>query len=140
MDISDKIGSKENLGRGVFSSKDGKRAARGKVPSNIFLEKKGETEISVDRLDYAPESVAVEIGDKVAELRNRSFYGWAVVSAEVAGSNGRKVLASPKPEYNNPYHADIIMPDSVTEDLEEQLQHAQELADNSVWRARPECP
>lgn len=109
MSICGKIDPKENLGWGVFSSKHSKRASRGRAPVNVFLEKKGKTEISVDRLDYAPGSVAVEIGDKAAKLRNASFYEWAVVLAETASSN-----------------------------REEQKRHAQELADSSVWRTRPE--
>ena len=63
------------------------------------------------------------------------FYGWAVVTTEEASSNQRQVIASPLP--TNPYHADIVLPSLAAEDREEQKRHAQELADASRWRDRP---
>ena len=79
------------------------------------------------------------LGDKVAVGRsvNRTvtFYGWAVIDAEDAGSSERRVVYTPRPD--NPYHTDIILPDSAAEDCDEQIRHAQELADASLWR---ECP
>ena len=80
------------------------------------------------------------LGDKVAVGRSVdrtvSFYGWAVIAAEYAGSDGRQVVATPQPD--NPYHTDIILPDSTAEDRDEQIRHAQELADASRWRERPD--
>jgi len=104
------------------------------VPLHVFLEKEGEARLSVDRLDVAPAAEASEIADRVATARKRTFYGWAVVTSETAAANGRRVLATPQPE--NPYHADIVLPDLAAEDREEQKRHAQELADSSVWRER----
>ena len=79
------------------------------------------------------------LGDEVAGGRNGgrevTFYGWAAIAAKDAGSNGRRVVATPQPD--NPYHADIILPNSIAEDRDEQFRHAQELADKSCWRERP---
>lgn len=126
----------ENLGRGVFSSKDAARARRAGIPKRVFVHK-GMTEISVDRLDLMSEEEAINIARMVAERRGRdgskrSFYGWAVLVAENACRSGRCVRASPIED--NPYHADITLPALAGEDDEEHIRHAQELADDSHWR------
>lgn len=131
----DNLAAGENLGRSVLSSGQAKRARRRRVPFHLFLEKEGETRLSVDRLDDVPPAEAVEIADRMAAARRRQFYGWAVIVVEDASANARRVIASPL--LDNPYHADIILPDSTIEDREEQKRHAQELADASTWRARP---
>jgi hypothetical protein len=111
------------------------------MPRHAFLERWGKVEISVDRLDFAePEEMAV-LGDSVAASRSSvdrkvTFYGWLVIAAEDAGSSERRVVYTPQPD--NPYHTDIILPDSVAEDCDEQIRHAQELADASRWRERPD--
>jgi len=92
--------------------------------------------LSVDRLDLAPDIVLAQIGDKNAERRNQTFYGWAVVSAEYAATNGRTVRAVALPD--NPYHAEIqlnISQSSERRDVEKQ--HAVELAAAASWRGRP---
>ena len=133
--LAGEIDSAEDLGRSVFSSRDRDRARRGKTPHHMFLEREGEVEISVDRLNYAPEVGMAKIADHVAANRNATFYGWAVVVEELARANGRRAIATPKP--NNPYHADIVLPAPVAEAREEQKRHAQELADGSTYRERP---
>ena len=139
MSLPQSISPNETLGRGIFSSTQARQANRGTMPGHVFLERCGEVTISVDRLDFAkPEDMAT-LGDEVAVGRSvgsvRTFYGWAVIAAEDAGSNGRRVVATPQP--GNLYHADIILPDSAAEDRDEQTWHAQELADASRWRKRP---
>ena len=122
-------------------AKYARRHSRSQI--NAFLEKEGQRAISVDRLDVAPsESVLVANGEKVAAARTRpdgsrrTFYGWAAVKAEKAREKGRGVISSPQPD--NPYHADIVLPDTAVKDREEQKSHAQELTDKSVWRERPQ--
>ena len=131
--VPNNIDPDEDLGRGVFSSTHAKRARRSRIPHHVFLEKEGEIKISVDRLSVAPLSAALALAEKTAASRNASFYGWATVVSNMAESNGRRVISSPKPKQDNPYHADIILPDSVEDDREEQKRHAQELADYSNW-------
>ena len=140
MSLPQSISPNETLGRGVFSSKQARQANRGTMPGHVFLERCGEVTISVDRLDFAEPEQMATLGDKVATGRSvgsvdRTFYGWAVIAAEDAEGNGRRVVATPQP--GNPYHADIILPDSAAEDRDEQTWHAQELADASRWRERP---
>ena len=132
------ISGKENLGRIVVSKGQAKYARRhNRNQINAFLEKEGKKAISVDRLDVAPsQDVLVANGEKVAAARKRTFYGWAVIIAKKAEANMRKVVSSPQKD--NPYHADIILPDLAAKDREEQKGHAQELADNSTWRERPQ--
>ena len=136
--VPNTIAPEEELGRGIFSKRHAQRAQRTRVPLNVFLVQEGNTEISVDRLTFAAlDNKAIVIADETAAVRNATFYGWAVVTAEKAGNNGRHVIASPRPERGNPYHADIILPELAGEDREEQKRHAQELADASHWRERP---
>lgn len=132
MTIPNEVGAKENLGRGVFSSSRRDRARRGNIPFHTFLERLGKQEISVDRLDYAPEIEAIKIANDVAAARNAEFYGWAVVVAELVRTNGRVVNATPRE--GNPYHADIVLPSPADQDREEQKQHAKDLADMAEWR------
>ena len=134
MTAPDGIAPGESLGRGVFSRSQARRAERGRVLLNAFLEAEGEAEISVDRLDMAPPMEAKEIGDRVAAGRGKQFYGWAVVALEAAAANGRRARASRL--LDNPYNADIVLPDAAVEDRDEQKRHAQELADASAWRGR----
>lgn len=126
----------EALGRCVFSSRDARRGRRrGRVRFNVFLEKPHVQDLSVDRLDRAPVEEAVRLGVLAAEKRQRAFYGWGVVTAEAAAANDRRVAATPRPD--NRIHADIILPDPAVSDREEQKVQAQQLADLSLWRARP---
>jgi len=127
----------------VVSRKQAKYARRNnRNQINVFLEKEGQKLISVDRLDVAPSvDVLVANGEKVAAARTlssgtrRTFYGWAVIEAGKATASGREVVSSP--QRDNPYHADILLPDSAVNDREEQKAHAQDLADNSTWRQSP---
>lgn len=110
------------------------------MPLRAFLEQWGKVKLSVDRLDFAEPEEMAALGDSVAASRSSvdrkvTFYGWAVITAEDAGSSERQVVYTPQPD--NPYHTDIILPDSVAEDPDEQVRHAQELADASRWRERP---
>ena len=109
------------------------------LPINEFLPRQGETHISVDRLSIAPLNDVTAIADARDGARNRNFYGWAVVSASDAALNGRIVEASPIPNIN-PYHTDIILPQSAADDRDAQKRHAQELRDASHWRARSDLP
>lgn len=134
-DIPADIAQSETLGRGIFSSSNARKAKGGTVPRRIFLERWGERTISVDRLDFVEPEGAAALGDSVAAQRNATFHGWAVIAAQDAEGSGRRVVVSPL--HLNPYHADITLPDSAVEEQDEQLRHAQELADASSWRSRP---
>ncbi|MDE0308558.1 MAG: hypothetical protein OXI60_01830 [Acidiferrobacterales bacterium] len=128
-----KVDPTEELGRGIFSSSIAKRSRRA-IPKNVFLEREGNARISVDRLSIAPAIESIRIADEVAVQRNRKFYGWAIISAESASQNGRSVEASAL--IHNQFHADIVLPPEANK-REEQIMHAQLLADLSNWRARP---
>ena len=128
----------EELGRGIFSSRQSNQAARGRVPYQVFLERIGERKISVDRLTCAPTSGDVAaIAERVGARRTppRNFYGWAVVAKEPVEQSGGLVKASPLP--GNPYHADIVLPDAAVENEEARRQYATRLAGRSEWRPRP---
>ena len=133
--VPPRIGSDEELGRHVFSHRHANRALRSTVPHHVFLIQEGKTGISVDRLSVAPGSEALALAEASAAGRGRAFYGWATVNARTARRNDREVMAAPIPK--NPYHGHIVLPVSTAADREEQTRHAQELADASRWRPRP---
>ena len=134
-EFSENVAQEEELGRGISSSRNARRAQRSRVPVTEFLPAHGVTEISVDRLSVASISELTEIAEVRDISRGRNFYGWAVVNAAAASSSDRRVVVSPIPEIN-PDHADIILPPSAADDRAEQKRHAQELADLSFWRER----
>ena len=126
-------------GRCVFSSSHRRKAANtGKVPYQAFLEKAGVREISVDRLNCTTPDKSAANGRRVGEQRDPplNFYGWAVVSTERVRNVGCNVVDSPLP--GNPYHADIVLPDSVAANREEQEHYAVTLAGMAGWRPYPE--
>ena len=142
------ISEKENLGRIIVSESQAKNFRKNKKRKfHVFLEVKGKRTLSVDRLDIGPLEYLVLNGEKVAANRKRPdgsqrvFWGWAVITAENASTNGREVVASPQKD--NPYHADIILPDispdiTSAENKKRQERHAQQLADRASWRGRDE--
>ena len=134
MEVLREIAPQERLGRGVFSNAAARRAPR-RISLNVFLERPTEVALSVDRLDVAPPLEAITIADQVGSARGNPFYGWAVVETRQATMNGRRVVSSPLPG-ENPYHADIVLPDEAADDREEQKRHAQELADAATWLDR----
>ena len=132
------VGEWEELGRVVFSRSHRRKAANtGAIPYQVFLERAGERTISVDRISRATPEEAAANARRIAEQREpaRNFYGWAVVSVESVRAAGLDVAASPYPD--NPYHADIVLPGSSTENREEQEQYALDLAIVAHWRDAP---
>ena len=71
------------------------------------------------------------------EPDGKTFYGWAVLTADKAASNGRTVEATPAE--SNPYHADLCLnlPDN-PDRRELQKQHSVELAAHAKWEEAPE--
>lgn len=108
-------------------------ARRGNIPLRLFA-RRDTRELSVDRIheDWLPEIIAIAVN--YDEGRNRNFYGWAVVSQDVASSNGRRIELSPQED--NEYHADIVLPDSVLSDKNERERHALELSAEARWLGR----
>ena len=128
------------LGRGVFSSKHEKEFQSGVCPHHVFLLSEG-ARISVDRLIVGREQELEIIGDNNALRRgeNRSFYGWAVVTAqevvEKGAKRGRRV--DPSPTRENLFHADIVLPENDALDRKQKKAHAFDLAREAKWRSRP---
>ena len=133
MAIPPEVSEKEQLGRRIFSESDLKRVRRKKTSTyRLFLEKEGVKKLSVDRIELpSSKSVLIEICNKAAKERKASgFYGWAVITAEKASMDEREVVSSQLEE--NPYHADIVLPDSAIKDRDEQKEHAKKLAEKST--------
>ena len=86
-----------------------------------FLAREGERQLSFDRISIAPLAQVTTI----ARSQGHSFQGWAVIAADDAGKNGRRVVSSP--QQGNRYHSDIVLPAAATIDSEIRKQHATEL-------------
>lgn len=121
----------EELGRRVSSRSHRRLVQRGNAPLSLFV-RVGSHELSVDRLhdDYLPEVSAIAVRDDNA--RSRNFYGWAVVSQDVASRNGRRI--EPTPQECNKYHADIVLPIAAVSDKKLREGHATELAARARWQ------
>lgn len=130
IDLS-RLGPDEELGRRVSSRSVRGLVRRGDAPLSLFA-REGTYKLSVDRLhvDYLSEVTA--IAADYDRSRERNFYGWAVVTHDVASRNGRHVEPSPQPE--NKYHADIVLPIIVVSDKKKSEQHASELAAKAHWQ------
>lgn len=132
------INDDDFLGRSSYRSREAKKARSGHIMHDIFLEKEGNNLLSVDRFGFCSEKKLTDIQDKNAELRSktepkqRSFYGWAKITAEIARKNGRTVQSTSLK--SNPYHADINLPAGI--DGDDQKAHALELASNAEWTPR----
>ena len=128
----------ENIGRSVFSNKAARRARKGIVIPEIFLESREAASISVDRMDHAPRTALAALSKQTGQNRTppRNFYGWAVMKVSDASANGRTVKATP--DDFNIYHADIFL--NLSDDDERrdgQKQHANELATLAEWFDAP---
>ena len=130
----------EDLGRGVFSGRNRKRARRGIIDFDIFLESEQAESISVDRMDHAPiDELAVWSRERARNRGpSRQFYGWAVLKVRDAGKNGRTVKATPTPQ--NRCHADILLNLTGEDRRRQQTEHAIRLAAHSRWREAPVVP
>ena len=144
----------DRVGRGVFSKRNRGDLKKGQAPAALFFDRTSPTSISVHRLtpnagehppadsDLASDETMADIGDSAARARSasagetRQFYGWGELSVKDAGKNRRIVRASPLPE--NPWHADIVLPEICANNAEARWEHAEELAALAVWRPRPE--
>lgn len=135
--MRESISNEDFLGRGIFKSKQAKRATKGNIDFDIFFYKESKS-LSVDRFGFCSKKILSQIQDKNAELRSqteeiqRSFYGWAKIKAIIARRNRRTVQATPTKD--NPYHADINLPENLERD--EKISHAKELASESTWVSR----
>ena len=132
-----KLDADEHLGRGVFKSTSRKRARRGNIDLDVFLESEQAESISVDRMDHAQMDELAAWSQERARNRgtNRRFYGWAVLRVRDAAANGRTVEATPAPR--NRCHADIHLNVTGEERRRQQKDHATELADKSRWLEAP---
>ena len=135
-DIPTIIASNEDIGRRISRRADEYRVRRSnKSASKIFMPRKGEVRLSMDRLTIAPPGKISQIAaDTIRKTTSdRQFLGWAVVSVQDVADNGGRVVASPIPD--NPYHADIILPDDTANVADDQKTLAVELARLASWRA-----
>ena len=101
------------------------------------MERPDADSLSVDRLDFAPDSFMTSIRDRGAVQRGDLFYGWAVITVRHASNNGRRV--EPDAYADNPYHAEIVLhfdSNSGQERRDEQHRQGVELASRATWQKR----
>lgn len=130
--VPTEIAPDEELGRRIRSSK------HRSLPKHLFVPARG-TSASVDRLTIASNQDAmqelIELAKQQCTQSGRNFYGWAVLAAAEVSQNKRTVIASPQDD--NPYHADIVLPEEAAHDQIAIGRHAQELADAATFREIP---
>ena len=130
----------EYLGRSVFSSRQAKRANRPQPIPEAFLVRPDDDRISVDRMDFATRKDMATLAVARGQARDpagKAFYGWAILTAGDAASNGRTTEATPV--VSNPYHADICLNLASGSDRRElQKQHSVDLAARARWEPAPQ--
>lgn len=133
------VGADEDLGRRVFSKSQARRARCGRIRHYQFLPEGDGLTMSVDRLTVADGQGfdLTDLASKASASRSGPFEGWLSVTVADVRREGRRVEASPQED--NPYHADIVLPDGAT-DKGERIRHAQVLARGARWRERGRGP
>ena len=146
--IPSEVAPEEELTRSVFSQRHVKEV-KGQPHKVLFKafepprdrDNPGQrvTELSVDRFGYLDMDTAVQLGEARAKHRSptTNFYGWAIILAHDASSEGRAVASSPSCEEQNPAHADIHLPASTAYDDDDRNFHMSGLAEKSCWLPRP---
>ena len=127
------IAETERLGRGVFRSRDANRV---RPRSRFYKDAFSAGPMSVDRLDYADIPKLREIHDDEAIRRPsvNNFYGWYAFHAELAFGLGMDVHFTPTEE--NPWHAEIVLPQDDRDDEDALLSYYVKLASESTWVGR----
>lgn len=128
----------EPLGRAVYSKRLRKRALKGKIDDDIYLEREEAESISVDRMRCASREELADLARKRGRKRPKPpnrFQGWAVLAVRDAAQNGRTVAATPTPE--NRCHADICLNIAEADRKHMWNQHAVELAALAHWEDPP---
>lgn len=150
MDVKPRIESADLLGRDVLSRSHRKKIQRGILLPSLFIDKASPFDLSVNRLapkpgreppadrpDLASDEVIAQISDRRAQALGRTFYGWAVLSVEEAGQDGRVVLLAPTE--GNDWHVNIRLPVAAQKSFSLRKRHASLLAAHVKWRSRPEA-
>ena len=92
-------------------------------------------EISTNLYDCVPLADATKYGDvRAKDAGAREIRGWLVIPGEVGRRNGRSVNRTPLPE--NPYHADIVLPEAHAETWEDAEVHLREFLSSGEWQGR----
>ena len=122
------------LGRRAKYRRQAVRAERSRnVHASVFEPPNGRNEVSVDHL----EDSGVTSDDEIAKIAteelaaaDHKFYGWYVLTVRDVEKEECSVLLSPT--VNNPYHADILYPETDTVDRRHHFrQFAQRLASHA---------
>ena len=129
------VADQEILGRRIISSRDARRASRNTIIPTVFIDDHPVTDISVDRIYVSFENEVLNVAvDETPSDRN--FYSWAKLMAKQARC--MKCCVKQSRTCKNRFHADIILPSSVSGDTDAEIEKAKELAEASEWLVRPD--
>lgn len=123
----------------MFSRRRARKARQGRPVPEEFLVRLNDESISVDRMDHVERkdmaAIATERG-KGREDGGKVFQGWAILTVDDAGAEGRSVKESPID--SNPFHADIWLnlPDK-GDRRDMQKKHSVDLAARASWEDPP---
>lgn len=139
MTPTDRCDPLETIGRRLFTRDHINR--RGKVNYRAFYFP-GHSKLSVDRLDGAPTGFLEDLAKKSATKRKQKFHGWAGRRTVLVETGGIAVVPSPIKDHptepDNPYHADIVLPESV-KDNRARKEQANKLV-KYPWQVHPPDP
>lgn len=129
----------EGLWRNVYREKEKRAVEAGKFnrwARSIFGPQVPNAEISTNLYDRVDLDFATEQGDNRARgvVGSNGIQGWLVLNERDASRKGRRVVYTPQPD--NPYHADIILPDEHAHDWEDDQVHLREFLSLSRWQDR----
>ncbi len=132
MALPKSVADQEMLGRRIISSKDAKRASRSSIAPTVFID---DHSVSVDRIYDSFENEVLNVAlDETPSDRN--FYGWATLTAKQVRNT--KCCVKGSRTCTNRFHADILLPSSVSGDTDAEIEKAKELAKASKWLVRPD--
>jgi hypothetical protein len=131
--------SDDRLGRRVFSQGKATQLQKGRKVHEIFMPPPGRPRLSVDRLNHAETEVMVVVVARTAGERATKFQGWSVVTV-VAIESEKNCLVIESGQPDNPFHADIVLPDSVIEDKDVRKAYATRLAAQATFMPVPLPP
>lgn len=134
----DEIGLEETVGHEINSETKAKQCVRGIYWRSVY-QYKCRRDLSVDRLHphWYADVVQVATDQQRTQHEPKCFYGWVVVTQQMATEDGREL--NPSRTCSNPYHADIWMPHGVETCKVLRRWHASQLVSLGAWWQPADC-
>ena len=135
----DEIGPEETVGHQINSKTKADECARG-IRWRAIFQYKCRRDLSVDRLhpNWYADVVQIATDQQITQRQPKCFYGWVVVTPQMATQCGRELC--PSGTCRNPYHADIWMPHGAGTCKVVRRRHASHLVSLGAWWQPSDAP